>query len=324
MKNTIAIVGSGQLGSRHLQALSKSDYNIFVVDSSEESLAIAKSRFDEVNSGFNGNINYQTQISELPEQIDVCIVATSSKVRARVIESLLENSRVTYLVLEKVLFTTLPEYDTIGTLLEATGTKAWVNCPRRLYPVYNRIREELQGERIQMQLTGNNWGLGCNGIHILDLFAFLTRNSNIKLSSEHLDPIIHESKRPGYIEFTGTLLGSTNKGDTVSITSNQAESLSPMLFTITSPNIHYVIQQSNVMDISTARAANNWKWEKSEEALPFQSVLTGNLVKDLLKTGSCGLTAYAESVELHKAFLKSLMAFTGKIENKNIESCPIT
>ena len=324
MKNTIAIIGSGQLGSRHLQSLSKSDYNIYVIDPSEESLVIAKSRFDEVNNEFKGSISYLSQISELPNHIDVCIIATNSKVRSIVIETLLKNNRVTYLILEKVLFTTLTEYDSVGVLLEATGTTAWVNCPRRLYPVFNRIREEIQGHRIQMQVVGNNWGLGCNGIHIVDLFAFLTRNSEVTLLTDHLDPTIHESKRSGYIEFTGTMLGLNIKGDTISITSNQADFISPILFTITSPKVHYVIQQGDVLDISTARVSNNWKWEKTEETIQFQSMLTGRLVKDLLETGTCKLTTYAESVDMHKTFLRSLMDFAGKIENKIIESCPIT
>ena len=46
----IAIIGAGQLGSRHLQGLklAKLPIKIQVVDSSAESLAVAKSRYEEV------------------------------------------------------------------------------------------------------------------------------------------------------------------------------------------------------------------------------------------------------------------------------------
>ena len=56
MKN-ILIIGSGELGSRHLQALTKTNININiqVVDPSNESLKIASERFKEFPE--NKNVN---------------------------------------------------------------------------------------------------------------------------------------------------------------------------------------------------------------------------------------------------------------------------
>ena len=46
----ILLIGAGQIGSRHLQALALSDINIeiSVVDSSTASLAVAKDRYKQV------------------------------------------------------------------------------------------------------------------------------------------------------------------------------------------------------------------------------------------------------------------------------------
>jgi hypothetical protein len=166
--------------------------------------------------------------------------------------------------------------------------------------------------------------LGCNGIHFLDLFAFLTDNSELTLITNSLDSIIHESKRAGYIEFTGTLLGFNTGGHTITITSNNVANPSPLLYSITSANKHYTIQQGSILEVSEASSNTNWKWVKKVEEGLFQSMLTVRFVKDLLETGHCGLTVFEESAQIHKVFLTALMDFTGKIENKKIEVCLIT
>ena len=50
MSTSVLIVGAGQLGSRYLQSLKKvkSSLNIYVVDINQNSLNIAKDRWDEI------------------------------------------------------------------------------------------------------------------------------------------------------------------------------------------------------------------------------------------------------------------------------------
>ncbi|NJM62856.1 MAG: alpha/beta hydrolase [Oscillatoriales cyanobacterium RU_3_3] len=58
--------------------------------------------------------------------------------------------------------------------LAAAGVKTWVNCPRRMQPAYHKLRQDLHGHSpITMRVVGGGWGLACNGIHFLDLAAFL-------------------------------------------------------------------------------------------------------------------------------------------------------
>jgi len=99
------IVGAGQLGSRHLQGMLK--YNestqiIYVIDPSLEALNISKSRAAEIDH--NHQLFFQQDWNNLPEIFNVVIVATNADVREKVINQLLSNFKVKYLVLEKVLF----------------------------------------------------------------------------------------------------------------------------------------------------------------------------------------------------------------------------
>ena len=118
----LAIIGSGQLGSRHLQALSLLDRPalIFVVDPNEDSLKIAEKRFLEISNADNKivDIKYIKNIDNLPNSIDLAIISTNSDIRRTIIENLLINSRINYLILEKVLFQKIEDFSYVDTLLK--------------------------------------------------------------------------------------------------------------------------------------------------------------------------------------------------------------
>ena len=63
----ICIIGSGQLGSRHLQALKTigTKLNIFIVDPSNESLDIAKERYDTIDPKNIHELLYLNNIESL-------------------------------------------------------------------------------------------------------------------------------------------------------------------------------------------------------------------------------------------------------------------
>ncbi len=323
MKN-IAIIGAGQLGSRHLQALAsmKHPVCIQVVDSSAESLAVAEARFKEVGSNFTGKISFHTDISALEKQIDIAIVATNSKVRRRVVEQLTANSNVKNLILEKFLFVKSDDYQAVEKLLTEKKIKAWVNCPRRMIPFYQNLQKELSGN-VEFNASGNSWGLSCNGIHLLDLFAFLTKSDNIVLSNDLIDKTVIESKRPGYIEFTGTITGKTG-GHTFLIASFPDKTPS-LRININTAAVRYSIEEGPEAKVWISRLDNNWALEEQTFNMPFQSQLTNIAADEILRTGNCSLTAYKESAELHLLFLNNLISFLRKENNDNsIDECSIT
>lgn len=323
MKN-ITLIGAGQLGSRHLQALAlvKQPISIQVIDPSVDSLKVAEARFKEVSTNFKGEISFHTEISSTKKNIDIAIIATNSKVRRTVIEQLISTSKVKYLILEKVLFVKTDDYNAVEVLLMENNIKTWVNCPRRMMPFYQNLQKKLSGT-IHFSATGNAWGLGCNGIHLLDLFAFLTRSNNIVLSNDLIDKTVIESKRPGYIEFTGTITGHTDK-HSFHITSFPNDS-SPLQITINTSAARYSIQEGATGKVGISKLENGWKWEDESFTMPFQSQLTNIVVDDLLETGNCSLTTFKESSALHLIFLTNLISFLRKVNNSNsIDECLIT
>lgn len=212
----IAIIGAGQLGSRHLQAMTLTNIplSLEIVDPNQESLNTAEKRYKEMPPNpLIKNITFHKDINDLYSTLDVVIVSTTSKCRHLVIEQLFAQKQVKYLILEKVLFPKLNDYDEVQKLLLKHKVKAWVNCGRRMMSFYRNLKDILQTEKnFVMTVSGTNWGLACNSIHFLDIYAFLSNQDQFKFDIEYLDDNWINSKRSGYIEFTGSFRIKSNKG----------------------------------------------------------------------------------------------------------------
>ncbi|MFD0950033.1 Gfo/Idh/MocA family oxidoreductase [Paraperlucidibaca wandonensis] len=321
MHKKILIIGAGQLGSRHLQGalLSVNALDIIVIDPSENSLNVCRERAEQVTAGHpNTRITYQCYMpSDL--QIDVCIISTAARYRAQVTRQLLSHNVVKYIIFEKVLFQALSEYDEIGTLLTSNVTKGWVNCPRRLFPTYVSIETQLDTSiPIDMCVKGNAWGMACNSVHFIDLFAFLIHQSDMSVKDSQLVPEVIESKRPGYLEIAGKLTFVAGKHSLV--VESGTEETPELVITLSNGDVTHTI---NEIKGSWTEKVGDTITEHTHTAL-FQSQLTGMCIDEIINTDFCNLTPYAESCEIHTPFIATLIEHISLILNKKIDVCPIT
>ena len=322
----IAIIGAGQLGSRHLQALARLTLpcRISVVDPSPGSLDTARERFAQMpeNPAIRG-VSYHPSIGELPGELDYVIVATTADVRLRVLDALFAQSRVKSLLLEKVLFQRLDEYQAAQALIEGHGAKAWVNCLNRVYPVYAEIRQFFAGETLRyFQVRGGQWGLGCNGIHYLDILGFLTGAAPETISTEGADRALIPSKRANFKEFTGVLRGRYTQGTEFEIAS-LAGSADRLQLTFRSDS------RSCVFDELTGAAAffdaeQGGAWVNREFRMPYLSELGTDVATAILSGTSCGLTTFGESLTFHLPFIEAMGAHAAACGQGSSDSCPIT
>ncbi|MFC4354695.1 Gfo/Idh/MocA family oxidoreductase [Chryseomicrobium palamuruense] len=322
----VAIIGAGNIGSRHLQALSKinTSIEINVLDLNEESLIISKQRFEEVydqRNGFVTKVNYINDVKLIPEQLDICIIATNSAIRRSVLEELISVTKIKYLILEKFLFQTIKDYDQVGKIIKSHNIKAWVNCSRRVWPLYISLSEKFKDiTHVDFTVTASNLGIGCNGIHFIDLFEFLTRKEIISIESENLE--IVQSKRKGYIDFTGTIIGKTSYGDKISITSYK-DGDTPLLIQINSNHIRIMIDEQKEYALISEKS-NDWVWEKVDFDYQFQSNLTQIVVQQLLEKSTCNLPKYDESSRMHLNILDTFFGYMNEMEDEEVEICLIT
>lgn len=315
----IAIIGAGQLGSRHLQGLKKASVpmNIYVLDASTESLEICEQRYKEIaDNNLIEKIVFTTQWDEIPASIDIAIVATGSKPRCAIIHELVEKHQCHMLILEKFLFPKMSDYDDISRLFQNNEVRAWVNCNRRYFACYQKLREVLVNDGpITFIMEGENWGLCCNSIHQIDLFAFLSGTKKISFDCSGIDHILYESKRAGYIEMTGTIKGIAENGSSLQI-SSFAEFDGTGKLSIKSQH-HYVeiFEGLNKMYIDGMEEPMN---------MSYQSNLTDKYVEDLLSTHSLPLASYEESANLHQQILPLLLQIYNKLKGIDSNLCPIT
>ncbi len=324
--HNIAVIGAGQLGSRHLQGLKHAPLPMLiqVVDSNPESLRVARERYDEITPNPTATVEYLEGINALSPKLDLVIIATGSMPRVAIIQELLAKKQVANLILEKFLFPAISEYDEVERLLREKKLfeNTWVNCPRRMFNGYQRLKKELaKANSIRLSVAGWNWGLGCNSVHFLDLFAMLMPpgESINNIDASTLMPRIFENKRPGYVEFAGTIHATTTAGSTAIISSLPLDNGSTPAIILT------VEAEGNRYDIDEGRdtiTCNGEAWSKVD--LGYQSTLSGEIARQILTENRSILTPFAESAATHLALLRPMVALYNKLSGNNGDSCPIT
>ena len=321
----IQVIGAGGIGMRHLQSIAglKEPFECWAVDPREESLG----RVRQILSGHDkvACFHYVNSMSETPDHADVVIVATSSLVRAQVTRDLLNSKSVKYLILEKFLFPTESDYGEIGNLIKKKGVSCWVNTPRRMNPGWQTVIGTLKGFNglLRYSVLGGNWGLGCNSIHFLDTIDFLLGNdAAFSYDTSELDPEIGESKRPGYVEFTGKLRVGHPRAASIELISDRSNNAA-ILQIISTDTIRFVISEFE-QRARRATLEGGWKMEKIAFPMLFQSQLTAPVIESLIESGSCLLTPYEHSAKLHIPMLRTFLDYYNKAEGKDDEICPIT
>ena len=312
----VAVIGVGNLGRRHLQALEelKGKNEIFGVEINQSAIPALKQEYPWVR--------FVPCVSELPTAICTAGMATNANVRRELFDQLVSHASVSNIIFEKVLFQTREDYEHVRTELARLGIHAWVNCARREWDAYKRLREELAHCReMHFSACGGNWGLGCNTIHMLDLIEFLSGDKVGTVEISGLQNHLVESKRKGFYEFFGTIRGTAGKCKDYMITCMQDASL-PLSIEITTESGRYLIYEgSNVIRKSTLQ--NSWQWQEEEFKQVYQSQMTGRIVRSIQERGICNLTEYEASMELHLKYIVPLISFFNK-NGMEGEICPIT
>jgi len=320
----ILLIGAGQLGSRHLQALInlQDPSNIMVIDPSLDSLNLTEQRAKEISGYERHQLTYRQEIKDLP-QIDFAVVATSANVRRQIVENLLTITNVKNLLLEKVLFQSAQDCIEVGKLLADRNVKTWVNAPRPMWSCYQALKQAIGKEPIQQFISaGSGWGLACNTYHMLDLFAWLTDSKIMKLSSEYIDKQPIPSKRNGFYELTGTLIGSLESG-TVFTLSDLAGPPKDSYFLIeTKDRLIHINETTQKLTLVSGKPLPS-DLAEIQFVPEFQSTLTNRVAEDVLQRGCCELASYNQASEIHQKMLNAFAKCFPQTK-EGVLSCPIT
>ena len=316
----IILIGCGNIGSRHLQALVQLDetIEIEIVENSITSVTLAKSRLNEITYNKNTHkIKWHDNFDTLSNSGDLVIVATLSTGRVKIIESLLDLGYKKFLV-EKLVCQSIEEYDHLLDLMKKFRAKGWVNTRCRYFKSYRKIKEFFKdSETIHLTMYSGDTGLATGAIHYLDLFSWLLDDNNIKLNGKFLDKKIHSNKRgENLLEFAGTIVGTAKNNSLVSIS-----------FSPDSPSLLVAISNGEneiILDEYNEKIIHNSFDHPLDFKLEYVSDLTTSIVTDIIKNDDCFLPTLNESYFHHIELFKIFCEHLEKTTKEKVKLCPIT
>ena len=316
----VIILGVGALGKRHLSSIlnSKLNMDVYCYDINEYAL----DGFEWENKYNNKTLTMVTSFEQLPNDIDFAIFAMTSKGRREMFDQLVDQCEVKNILFEKVLFQKIKDYDHVGKRLQELGIKAWVNCTRRQMDSYQNLRKKLQrAKKMRISISGGEWGLACNAIHLIDMIEFLSGSKDTSIDNTNLLPVIVDSTRPGFKEVYGVIEGHSGRCVQFSINCMKDAHILTMI-TISTDIGHYVIFEGK-QKLVYMEKDNNYELSQTDFLMPYQSQMTQFVMEDILLNGESRLTTYEVSSRLHLEFIRPLIKF---FENNGLEKelCPIT
>jgi len=320
----IILMGCGNVGSRHLQALAKLSYDIDVdiVEPNKESQKIAKSRLNEISyDESNHNFFWHENINDLQNESDLVIDATLSIGRVDRLIQLLKQGHSRFLI-EKMVCQSVDEYKLLLDSMKDFNAKGWVNTNPRCFKSYQKIKKHLNNsETLHFSvLASETAGLGTNAIHYIDLFSWLSNDYKIKLNGDFLMNKLLPNKRGESLkEFAGSIIGSVDSGSFLAISFLPTYN-GPVVVNISGSTNHFIIDETNEKIVALNKKVDD-EWEFKFEHV---SDLTTTIIKDILDKGKCMLPTLEDSFYAHAELFRVFNTHIKKLLNYDLKLCPIT
>lgn len=298
------------------------------MDPDLNALGVAQERWVEAGGPESPHtVEFHNEPRTLPQHLQLVIVSTTAGVRPGVIESLIENVTIESWVLEKVLAQSHCGLDRINAAI-GKKTPAWVNTWFRTTPWFQKIRREVGSGPLLVEINGSSWGLGCNAIHFVDLFAWWTGEKLLAVDGAGLDRYWLRAKRAGHYELSGRLKASFSSGTNVILCSTPPpESGAPAgTGTIDRMSIETAEDLWTVQKpfSETSGLAVGMSGARIDGRVEYQSERTGPLVDSILNTGKCELPDLMTSTGQHRLLLTGLLEGRPDLEGIAHDEVPIT
>ena len=320
----ICLIGCGNVGSRHLQAISKLPFsiNVDIVEPNLKSQELGKKRLSEIKYEESSHtFSWHSNIQVLEDKYDLTIVATTATGRADMLCKLVDFGHSKFLI-EKMVCQSNDEYQRIITKFHEKSAKGWINTNPRCFASYQKLKDYFLGsEIIHFSVTASNISaLGTNSIHYMDLFAFFTGDYNIRLNGDLLINKIFPNKRGSHLmEFAGTVTGKIKNGSTMTLSFLPSYDL-PTVVNIIGKDKHILIDETNQKILDMVNQEN----KEFDFSYEHASTLTTKISEEILEKGICKLTTLEDSKTLHDEIFRMFNLHVNKITGKQMELCPIT
>jgi len=324
----VLIVGCGDIGSRHLQAVSTLPEvkEIQVVDPRPEASALGQKRLAEMpGRQTDTEVRWFLSLEEASFGGGLCIVASQAEGRCQLTRRVTETLGYKSFILEKLVAQSVLEMEDLIEFHAANNVSAWANCKSRAYQFHQRAKEWMDpSEPIIFDSMGSNHGLATEGVHSVDLFAFYDEASWIKSTESQIDPVLHPSKRGQTIfDLSGALHGYSQKGSRFTISHTQSDD-SWGHISIATAKYRCIVDHLQRCAFESD-SDSGWVWRPAPFDGPILiSEMTRDFASDILSQGRCELPTLEESLLAHRFILDELRPHFSRLLGRKLERCPVT
>ena len=301
MKNKkILIIGLGKIGSNHLKAIErfKKKIEIYVLEKKLNDENFLNKKINLIKN-LNNNHTY-----------DLVIISTNSTERFSLFLELVKKNNVKNIIFEKFVFFKKEQFMKTFEVLKKKKINVWVNCLRREISIFHKIKRKIKGDFV-LTYKSKNWGLGCNSIHFVDLFCFLSNTAKSLIKRSDLSKKIYKSRRKGYMEFKG-LIEFKIKNSKLFIQDDKINNNKVFKIT-TNKNVFSFNSKENILTELNIKNSNLKKY-KCEE--PKVSLISYNIIKKIFKKQKVNLVTLKESFLHHKILIDIFSSHLKRINHK--------
>ena len=328
MSKNVLLVGCGQLGSRHLQAIaSLGDIaRIDVFDTDPAGLVLGQARLKEVvDANPAVGVRWFTQLDRTAKDVDLCVVATQAKGRGRLIKDIVAHTGCRKFFIEKIVAQSMREYDDLMIFCAKSGVRVWVNCKARAYGAHQYVRSCLDPDKpLTMSVLAGNFGLANSGIHEADLFVFYDKAKGIELLSADIDEGLLPSKRGSDLwDLSGCLRGRSARGSRLHIVFDPSH-MHLEWVVVGDDKSRFLVDYAGQV-VCESRLENQWRMVVKDFKEDWRvSAMTRNFVRQLLAGEACVLPTLAEAAIAHRFILSSLQPYFNRLLKTELNCCPVT
>lgn len=315
-QRSATLLGCGNIGFRHLQALCRSSLPamITVVEPNADTHQRITRQFADAAASTH-TFELLSALPERVDPVDLLIVTTTAEARRAAIENAVAAGVVRSALLEKVLFQTTGDLEAIGNLLTEHGVNTFVNCGRRTFGGYRTLRERWAGRGpVDVHVSGNRFGLGSNAVHFLDLAEFLNHSAISSIDASGLADGSVAGRRPGTVEVFGSLSAGLANGATLTVDCLDADPVRIIVTATCAGERAEIDELARTITDSDGTSASFDSQNVSETVEPYEL---------LLGSRTCDLTPYSDSARQHRFYLDALRGHLG-LSIQEDEPCPVT
>ncbi len=311
----ILIIGFGMIGSRHAQSLLDSGYkNISIIDENHKNI---EKGLDVIGYS-KSDVKVIKSTDDIKNHIhDIAIIATSASPRFEIYKNLL-SANIKKFLLEKVVFQSDSQFKIALGLEKKAGAIAFCNFPNRYFDNYINLKRQISKikDHIVMSVNAGDCGMGCSGIHYLDLFEYLT-NSSINYSESILKEWTKDNKRGKYYtDFSGLFFASNDKNHTLKINFDKSHE-GPCNVDISFKDNQVILYEGQELEY---RVVESKKLVNNFSIIP-QSKLTSKILNDIF-LNKCLMPTINQVSNSHSHLFKECNKAIKS--HSNGEICPIT